>query len=306
MKAAVLDLGTNTFNLLIGEKVEGGINVLHEERIFVLLGKGGISNGEITDEAAKRAIDTLSKYRNTINRFQVDIIETMGTSALRSAKNGEEVLAEIKSKTGIEPKTISGDEEAELIYLGVKSNITLGEENALILDIGGGSVEFIFCNKNQLLWKKSIEIGAQRLFDQFHKEDPIPPTSISNLNHFLAESLKEVNEQILKYKPAILVGCAGAFSTFKSIYAEKVNNLNLVPLMEMDVTIEEYQQLHHDLITKSKEERFQIPGMLAQRADMIVVASCLVDYLFQNACFSQLTITRAALKNGLLFRVLNQ
>ncbi|WP_020528937.1 hypothetical protein [Flexithrix dorotheae] len=306
MKAAVLDLGTNTFNLLIGEKKKGSIEVLHEERIFVMLGKGGISNGKITPEAAKRAIDTLSHYRKIIDSFQVDIIETMGTSALRSAKNGAEVLAEIKMKTGIEPQTISGDEEAELIYLGVKSNITLGDENALILDIGGGSVEFIFCNKNQLLWKKSIEIGAQRLFDQFHQTDPISSGAILKLNQFLSESLKEVNAQILMHKPAVLIGCAGAFSTFKAIYAEKINKPELVPLMEMQVSIQEYKDLHKELIVKSKSERLEIPGMLAERADMIVVASCLVDYLLQNACFAQLTITKAALKNGLLFKVLNQ
>ena len=166
---AVLDLGTNTFNILIVNIEKNVKTILHHDRVPVKIGKGGIQNNQIIEEACQRAKEALKQFRKLIDQYNVKIedITAIATSAFRNAINGQALADEIKQETEIEIRIIQGEVEAELIYYGVKGAMKIGEETALIMDIGGGSVEFILCNENHIFWKKSYEIGAQRLLDLF-------------------------------------------------------------------------------------------------------------------------------------------
>ncbi|MFA6945692.1 MAG: exopolyphosphatase, partial [Pedobacter sp.] len=113
--------------------------------------------------------------------YHVKQIRAVATSALRTASNGEEFLAKVSSETGIEAEIIGGDREAALIYQGVHGAINMTEEKCLIMDIGGGSVEFIICNKEKIFWKMSYDIGVARLIEHFFNSDPISETDIKKL-----------------------------------------------------------------------------------------------------------------------------
>ncbi|HXA00411.1 MAG TPA: hypothetical protein VNW99_00380, partial [Cytophagaceae bacterium] len=170
-KIAVLDLGTNTFNLLIAEKSEDGMHTIHKEKTGVKLGKEGITKGFISAEAYERAINTVSHYKEVIDQYGVSKIVAVATSAFRNARNGYQLVKDIKEKTDIDVQTIAGEKEAELIYYGVKAAMDLGKSTSLLLDIGGGSVEFVICNNDKIFWKGSYEIGGQRLIDKFQNSD---------------------------------------------------------------------------------------------------------------------------------------
>ena len=160
---AIIDCGTNTFHLLIIQEQGDVAKELYRDRVAVRIGKGGISDGKIIPEAADRAITTLKDFKKTIDLYDVKEIHAFATSAFRNASNGEDVRDLIMDRTGINIEIISGEREAELIYEGVNAALAIGKEPALIMDIGGGSVEFIIATENDLLWKHSFEIGSTNM-----------------------------------------------------------------------------------------------------------------------------------------------
>lgn len=224
-RIAIIDLGTNTFHLLIAEFSNARFTMVHRERVAVKIGKGGINQGIIQEAAIHRAVNTLKDFRYKIDQFNVSTIYAFGTSALRNARNANEVVRAIKQTTDIDVHIISGDKEAEFIYLGVRWAVNLGNQPSLIIDIGGGSVEFIIGNETEILWKKSIEIGAQRLLEEFQKRDPITSEEILTLNNYFTHSLAELHDAIKTYQPITMVGSSGTFDTLSDIHCIEKNIL---------------------------------------------------------------------------------
>lgn len=300
-RVAIIDLGTNTFHLFIVEMDGEKINTLYKEKIAVKIGKNGISKGKVAPDARKRAIHALKIFRTVIDLFEVHQVKGVATSAIRSAKNGQELIDEIKEKTDIEIDVISGNQEAEFIFRGVQAAMKIPESPHLIVDIGGGSVEFIIGTGNEMLWRHSFEIGAQRLLDKFHQVDPMPKESGEALDKFLVKNLKELTEAIEEYKPSGLIGCSGTFDTLTEIYLKKERlernseaNVHQLPLLQ-------YEQMHKDLLLKNREERLSIPGMVTMRVDMIVVASCLIHFVLNQFEVKSISACSYALKEGLLY-----
>ena len=202
-KIAIIDMGTNTFHLLIAEADKEGYHITHRDRLAVKIGKDGINQGVITEEGIQRALLAMQSFKNTLDQQGITQIFAFGTSALRNASNAQEVVNRIKAITGIESTIISGDQEAEYIYMGVKAAMDV-EEISLIMDIGGGSVEFILGNNDKVLWKQSIEIGAQRLLEEFQKNDPITLEEMQALDRHLDKTLLPLMVVLQQHKPSIL------------------------------------------------------------------------------------------------------
>jgi len=299
-KLAIIDLGTNTFHLLIAEKQGDSFHIIHRDRQAVKIGKGGINRHMITDDGLARALKTLKEFKQKINTAGKAQIFAFGTSALRNAKNGSAIVQEIKKETGIEVTVISGDQEAEFICFGVRAALHLGVEKSLIMDIGGGSVEFIIANNTTIFWKRSFEIGAQRLLELFHKNDPITETEIGQLNEYFSEVLKPLMEIINQLQPKTLVGSSGTFDTLSDIFCLDENILRNDDDRETPLTLEGFQKIHLQLVTKNRLQRMAIPGMIEMRVDMIVVASCMIDYLLKNSPFKRIRVSTYALKEGAL------
>jgi exopolyphosphatase/guanosine-5'-triphosphate,3'-diphosphate pyrophosphatase len=304
-RIAIIDCGTNTFHLLIAD-ISGGYPVfLHQERRAVRIGKGGISKGNITDEAAQRALNTLGEFAVLAKNNHADKILAFATSAFRSAGNGKELAGRIYDETGIDLQIIDGAEEAELIYTGVRNALKDIEDAMLVLDIGGGSVEFIIGAGNEILWKKSYEIGAQRLIDMFYQEDPIRGESVRAIHTYLDEKLQDLAAAINTFNPKILAGSSGSFETLSEMYME-AEGIDPISESELPLTAEAFQSLLVKLTSLPREERMKIPGMIEMRVDMIVVASVLIDHLITMMQPLQLRISTYALKEGVLYRWLKQ
>jgi exopolyphosphatase/guanosine-5'-triphosphate,3'-diphosphate pyrophosphatase len=301
---AVIDLGTNTFHLLIAaKKPDKGFETLHRETFVARIGQGGISQGMLTDEAYQRTIGALEGFRQQTDKFGVtpDRIFATATSAIRSAHNGSQLVEEILHKTGIQIQIITGDKEAEYIYYGVQAALYIGEPTSLIMDIGGGSVEFILCNANQIYWKQSFEIGAQRLLDQFMQTDPISPQAIGRLNTYLDEKLIPLTNAIHQYQPEVLIGASGTFETLCAMQAEQEGQtIDLEELIEGELKFERFQTILQQLLQNDRAGRLALPGMLAMRVDMIVVASCLLNFVLQKYSLPRIRVSGYALKEGVL------
>jgi exopolyphosphatase / guanosine-5'-triphosphate,3'-diphosphate pyrophosphatase len=299
-KLAIIDMGTNTFHLLIAEAEGESYTITHRERLSVKIGMGGINKGIITPEGIQRALVAMQSFNNVIEREHVKKVYAFGTSAIRNARNCDEVVTNIKFVTGIDVNVISGDQEAEFIYMGVKSALGLGNDKSLIIDIGGGSVEFIIGNNDHIFWKKSLEIGAQRMIDRFQKNDPITLPEIETLDRYFEAELTVLFEALQEHTPHIMVGSSGTFDTLSDIFCIQHDIHKSSEEVETPLTLEGFYAIYHDILKKNRDQRMQIPGMIDMRVDMIVVASCLIRFLLEKHPFNRIRVSTYSLKEGVL------
>lgn len=304
-RITIIDCGTNTFHLLIVKLHGTDPIVLHQEKRVVKIGEGGINNKKITGEAAQRAIGALQHFKIKIDEFHVHEVYAFATSAFRNASNGLQLKRQILKETNIDLSIIDGGKEAELIYRGVFSAIDVGTEPVLTIDIGGGSVEIIIATGTDILWKESFEIGAQRLMDLFHKNDPILETEVGALEDYLGDMLNTLFNASERFKPTTLIGSSGTFDTLSAIYCQLTGLVITEEQTETPLTISAYRSIHEQLLTKDRAGRLAMPGMIEMRVDMIVVASCLVDLLLKRIPFQHIRVSKYALKEGALAQIVD-
>ncbi|GHA70059.1 Ppx/GppA phosphatase family protein [Pontibacter akesuensis] len=308
-RLALIDMGTNTFHLLITEVDEQGqLHELYKTKVPVRLGQGGISNGAIAPEASERALRTLRDFRTTIDSYGAQTVRALATSMVRNASNGDSFVKDIFKQTDIRVEVIDGAREAEFIYYGVRAAGVLDENTALITDIGGGSIEFILCNQQEIFWKQSFELGAQRLMDKFFTQDPITAESIAAEKAYLEERLQPLTAAVAKYKPTILVGSSGTFDTLCDIDGLRKGDTSRTQTQPVASTlaVEDFYTVHQELLRKNHNERLAIPGMLEMRVDMIVLASIAVDFVLEKYKLQEIRVSAYALKEGVLHQMLAQ
>lgn len=317
-RIAVLDLGTNTFNLLIAEANPSGFDILYQTQIGVRIGQGGISQGLITPEAQNRLFQAIAHFHRNLELYKVPshLVWGVATSAFRHAKNAPEILDKIKAETGIEVEVISGEQEAGYIYEGVRTALDIGESNALIIDIGGGSVEFIICNQKKIFWKKSFEIGGQRLMDQYMRSDPISELDIQRLEIYLESQLLDLSNRVFTYTPHVLIGSAGAFDTlaemaYRQEHGEEgiqafIDEFHHLKVKEYALNLDEFHFLYQEIVRHDRDYRLALPGMIELRADMIVVAMCLLKFILEKYELAEIRVSSFALKEGYLAEKLKQ
>ncbi len=304
-KAAVIDMGTNTFHLLLVELHGKEFKTIYKEKIAVKLGQGGITNNQITPEAESRAVHTLGHFKNLIDGEAISQVFAFATSAVRNATNGPDFVNKIREQLGIQIHVISGEEEAQLIYEGIHFSGALDERTSLMMDIGGGSVEFIIGNADQVFWKRSFEIGGQRLLDAFHYHDPILPEEVEKLEQYCGEKLQPLLEAIATFKPSGFVGASGTFDTLIDMYYATMLQCKLTGEHVFELPVNNFYQLFQLLVTKNRAERLLIPGMIAMRVDMIVVASCLIDFILERLQVESIRCSHYSLKEGAVSRMLS-
>lgn len=306
-RIAILDLGTNTFHLLIADVINGEVQkeILKDYRA-VKLGEGGITKGFLTDKAIQRGLAALKDFKENISEQQADEIKAVATSAIRDAKNGTDFINLIYNELQIEVEMIDGDREAELIYMGVRAAVKMNEKPALIMDIGGGSVEFVFASSEHLYWKKSYPIGAARLMEQFYKSDPILPEDIAKIQIHLDESLVELFTQLAHYKPATLIGSAGAFETFAELitYQFDLPKETLIA-SEFNFNLEQLESIWDMILQSCHNQRSKMPGIIPLRVDMIVVATILTQYIQRKSGIKEIKLSSYALREGILYDKIN-
>ncbi len=300
-----MDLGTNTFHLLIAEGSISDFREIVHEHIAVKIGEGGINKGIIVPEAFERGIDTMKGFKGQIDGYDVQKVRAIATSALRNASNGQLFIDAVKKETGIEIEVVDGNREAAFIYNGVKAAEILSAESSLILDIGGGSVEFIIGNKEGILWKQSFEIGAARLMEMFHHTDPIPPASIEALNIYLESTLHSLFTAVKEMPAHTLIGSSGAFETFAELVALKRNDIfDLKNTKNYILDLRELLTVTDELILSSHAGREANHAIIPVRVDMIVTASLITRYIIHKLGIINVVLCTYSLKEGVLAEVM--
>jgi exopolyphosphatase/guanosine-5'-triphosphate,3'-diphosphate pyrophosphatase len=309
MRVAVLDLGTNTFNLVIAEKNgKNPFQILHSSKLPVKLGEGGINHGEIIQPAFERGVNAVLEHYKSIQRYQVEKTHAFGTSALRTAKNGALFLSTIKTKTGIDIEIITGEREAELIYYGVRQTHPMNPGVYLILDIGGGSNEFIIADHQKIYWKKSYNLGIARLLDRFKPSDPILRDEIDNIVSFLKSEMNELIEKVREYRVDTMLGASGSFETFVAMIRasdELTETQVALSPRSIPITQAEFNALYNKLIRSTHEERRNMKGLEPMRIEMIVLACLFTKFIIETLEIKSIIQSNFALKEGAIYELFN-
>jgi len=303
MAIAILDFGTNTFNLLIAERKAHGFRILHTGKQPVKLGQGGIQSGFITPDAFERGFVAIQNHMEVIRSFQVAEIRAFATSAIRNAINGADFVEEVRKRFGVRVRVIHGDREAELIYKGVRQAIRLTEEKSMILDIGGGSNEFIICNRNGMIWKRSFELGMARILELFSPSDPITEEEVAAIESFFRQELTPLMEAVQQERPVALIGASGAFDTFNALILNRTGKTT-DGKHGRELPMKEYLKLHKSLLQSTTEERLAMPGMEPVRVEMVVPATIFVSFVLRECRIGQFYHSEFALKEGVFSELL--
>lgn len=300
MKAAVIDMGTNTFHLIIAELSAAGVKVIYKTNLPVQLGQGRINENMIIPEAFERGIKALQGFKEEIDKQKAEVVQATATSAIRSAGNGQDFVDAAASRARINIEVITGEEEAAYIFNGVKAT-GLIRQTSLIMDIGGGSTEFIICDaENGQLWKKSYNIGAARLLQAYFKSDPISNDDKSLILERLDQELPDLKAACLKYQPQMLIGSAGAFETFAGMLLKGVDVKNISSAV---IDLNAYLTLADKLITSSHAQRAAMPDLIPLRVDMIVIAAIITNYVIKHTGIKTLSLSTYDLKMGVLYQI---
>ncbi len=306
MRIAIVDCGTNTFNLLIADTTDAGWSVVFQNKLPVKLGMGGFANHEITPSRFVRGLDALFCHNHNILNFESERIHVFATSAIREAKNGSEFVEKARKLFDLNITVIDGGREAELIYTGVSKTIDLGEKPALIMDIGGGSTEFIIANKNQIFWKKSFLLGVSRLHERISPSQRMTNEEVKALHDILDIELKPLQEAVDQYEITRLIGSSGSFDTLFELYVEGTNQKNFVHQLSNEIPMETFPGIHAWLMGSTFEERMKHPVIPAIRAEYMPLASFLVNYVLGMKKFEKLYHSAYSLKEGAMIELMEK
>ncbi|MCW0483360.1 phosphatase [Gaoshiqia sediminis] len=303
MKLAVIDLGTNTCNLLIAEIDGKTYRLLYQGKEGVKLGKGGIGKNLLTNEAFQRATAALQKHQQTIRRYQAEKVVTIATSAVRDAANQNEFAAHLMQRTGLELTVISGEEEARLIFEGVKLAVGNLPDDTLILDIGGGSNELIQTKNNAVLWKESFPLGMARVVEQFPISDPITTAEVATIEAYFEKGLANLWTQLNGTSISGLIGCSGAFDTLADLIDQTPPGTK--QRIAQHIQMSDFEAVSSQIMSSTKAQREKMTGMEPLRVEMIVPSFILIRLLRKKLKISEITQTDFALREGVLYEWIN-
>jgi len=336
MRIAVIDLGTNTCNLLVAEVKKGEYEtsmlrcnarvydnsfrqhgssirqlknklltyeILYQGKEGVKLGKGGIHKNMLTPEAFQRAEMALKKHLEVICRFQAAKVKIIATSAVRDAANKSDFESYLSKKTGLKLTIISGEEEAGLIFKGVKLAFGQIPPHSLILDIGGGSNEFILPAGNGIAWKKSFPLGMARIIEQFHISDPIKPEEADAIENYFSKELTGLWNQLEGKTIDRLIGCSGAFDTLADLLDETAPGTKF--RITQDIHLIDFERISRNVIRSMASEREKMTGMDPLRLEMIIPSFIFIRLIVNRLNIKQITQTGFSLREGVLYEHIN-
>lgn len=299
MKTAIIDCGTNTFNLLVCDVAQQ--HFLYKDKISVRLAEGNERENFFSPSTMERALAALKQHKDKAMEEGCSEIYAVATAAFRNAENRAELTDRAEHELGIKINLIDGDTEAKLIHQGVALGLEFKEVPSLIMDIGGGSTEFILLIDKKPVWQGSFPLGSSVMLQQFRPADPILTEEIEAFENHLDEVLAPLHEACQGRYPRVLIGSSGSFDTLAQMCVENFQSSSWdAEDSSYTFVMHEYMQMSQRMIKSTFEERLETPGMIPMRADMMVMACLEINYIIKRFGVRLLQQCNFALKEGLL------
>jgi exopolyphosphatase / guanosine-5'-triphosphate,3'-diphosphate pyrophosphatase len=300
MRIAAIDIGTNSIHMIVVRvRPDMSFEVIDREKDMVRLGAGGLDGRNITPTAMAAAFQTLAKFKRVAETHKVEEIVASATSATREAENGGDFIADVDRRIGIRIRVISGTEEARLIHLAAGYGVDVGNRTAVVIDIGGGSVEVTLGTATAMAVGRSFKVGVIRLTERFVKSDPLSGRDERQLVKHLNTEMGSYLDQIARRGFDRVIGTSG---TILSLGGVASANGTRAPeeLRNRRVSVKAIHRLRKRLVGSVIEDRLHMPGLDPRRADLSVGGSILLDTILRRLGAEELTLCDLALREGLV------
>ncbi|MGA2582264.1 MAG: Ppx/GppA phosphatase family protein [Tepidisphaeraceae bacterium] len=304
LRLAAIDIGSNSIHMIVAQADgDGGVTTLWRMKEMVGLGRLSFPRGKLTREAMDRAVSVLGRFQQAAQQRQAEKIIAVATSAIREARNGGDLIERIQRQLNMHVRVVSARDEARLIYLAVRHAMLLRGQPHLMMDIGGGSVEFIVGDEKRPMLLESRKLGAARMTAQFVKSDPISPEDYQQLLKHYDKELTPLCAQILALRPVKAIGTSGTLENIAAmcggVSSENGHGAHIIDRDGLEKLVAE-------LLESRSKDRARIRGLDDQRQDQIVAGAVLVNEVFKRLHLKRMEICPAALREGILLDYLSR
>ncbi len=305
VRLCVIDLGTNSFHTVIVDAYPNGTFVVVDRlKDMVRLGEGGLVTHRLQEAAMDRGVEALRRIRLLAEGWGVSEYLAYATSAIREAENGGDFIARVQEDVGLRIRPISGAFEAELIYKGVRRAVDLPEP-ALLVDIGGGSTEFIVGTAQTMHMAMSLKLGAARMTQAFIHTDPVERGEFKALRAYYREYLAPVYEAVRRHGVREIVGSSGTMENLAQVYLQLFGPAGASPFHEV-YEAKTFRQVTKKIMRSTRAERAALPGIDEKRRDQIVAGAMLVDVLLKDLPIERVRLSPHALREGMVVHFIEQ
>ncbi|MDP3719683.1 MAG: Ppx/GppA phosphatase family protein [Acidobacteriota bacterium] len=300
MRLAAIDIGTNSVHMIVVRvRPDFSFEVVDREKEMVRLGAGGLDGKKMTPESMNAALQALSKFQRLATSHQVDEILAVATSATREAENGGAFLKAIERKTGIRARLITGTEEARLIHLAAVYGVDTPKP-AVVIDIGGGSVEITRGSGREIEFARSFKMGVIRLTERYVDSDPISSRDERKMVEFISEQADRYLETIVEAGYDRVIGTSGTILSLGTVATAIDRGAVPTEIRNLRVPAKSLRKLRKSAIDMDLEERMHLPGLDPRRADLMVAGAILLDTILRRLGAEEITLCDLALREGVL------
>ena len=301
-----MDLGSNSFHLMIAEVQPGGFEPIIGEKEMLRLGDLVGRHGRIPDEAADAAVAVVRRFRQLADAAGAEEIAACATSALRRAANGGDVVDRIEAEAGVAVEVISGLREAELIFRAIRAGVLLEPSPALGFDLGGGSVEITLGDAAGLKYAASENLGVGTLTAGFVASDPLSKSDRRRLRAHIVDTLGPVADAVAGYGPRLVVGSSGTLEDIARMCAFRAKRELPRSLNQFSFTRREFDKVHDAVLASTADERLRFDGLETRRVDLIPAGVVFLATAMELFDFDEMTISEWSLREGILLEAIDR
>ena len=306
-RVAAIDLGTNSFHMVIVEESEEkGLVEIDRVKDMICIGRGSISSKMLDEEAMETGVATLRHFLVIASQHGVapDNVIAFATSAIREARNREVFIRKVREETGLRIKVISGKEEAQFIYYGVRNAVKFSPVADLVFDIGGGSVELVIADDKKVHLLESRKIGVARMFERFVTTDPVSAYERTLLEQFFTAELLTSAEKAREMNVTKAIASSGTSQNIARMIRAMNGRDGEATLNNSSFTRKEFQKLYRSVLPLDARERKKLTGLDEKRVDLIVPGLILFNVIFSVFRLKEVMISDLALREGMVYHYL--
>src|SRR5262252_2384125 len=301
MRIAAIDIGTNSIHMIVVQiRPDLSFEVIDREKEMIRLGAGGLDGRSLTPEAMHAALQVLSKFRRLAESHSVEEIIAVATSATREAENGGDFLRAVTHQTGIRPRVISGTEEARLIHMAAVYGVSVPGDAAVVIDIGGGSVEVTRGVGAAIELGRSFKLGVIRLTERFVKSDPLEPRDERRLLRHIDSEVGSYLDEIAKAGFDRVIGTSGTILSLGAVASAAEGLRPSAPLRNRRLAAKQIRRVRKELVALDIERRLRVPGLEPRRVDLAVAGAILLDEILRRLGADEITLCDLSLREGLI------
>ena len=305
MRIAALDLGSNSFHLVVVEaRLDRTFSTVVREKEVLRLGDLVARTGRIGPEAAQRALEVLVRFRALSVAHRADELVALGTSALREALDGDEFVERARAEAGVDIEVVDGVREARLIFSAIRSSVLIEPAPALAADLGGGSLELMVGDQAELAFAASLRLGVGRLTAELVRDDPPSREDLGRIGRRVSSELAPVLAEVAVHKPRMLIGSSGTFLAIARMAVARREGTQPETLNQLRVARRDIAALAEVALALPSAARARLAGCDARRAELIPAGLVVLDALMESTGLEELTLSEWALREGIVLEAI--